>query len=152
MCKSDYIDASERIKTFPPTPRARKLKVFYLSLMAIMLSTITAPATSSERKTYTTIGDPTCKVWTINREKADRGKNAKSTPEMVDRISDYYVTAWSIGYLNALNAKEEKKDVLEIVDAGTIHIWIDRYCSHNPNKYVSDAALELFMELRKIAK
>ncbi|MBN9134166.1 MAG: hypothetical protein J0H48_12520 [Nitrosospira multiformis] len=66
---------------------------------------------------------------------------------------DMHGKAWVLGFLTALNLTSSgKKDVLAVVDADTIYTWIDRYCVENPKSDTPDAAVELFLKLRKIAK
>ena len=62
--------------------------------------------------------------------------------------------AWILGYISGLNTvhvieKQKPADPLDKVSsADQIYLWIDNYCKSNPLNKGSQAAWELFMELK----
>jgi hypothetical protein len=87
-----------------------------------------------------------CNSWTSDRKEAANGKGAEV-------FSDSWGKSWILGYLSALNMSlGEEKDTLAAVDGETVFLWVDKYCDKNPNKQLYEAALDLFIKLKKISK
>lgn len=127
--------------------RALKTTVFRLPLLVVFILGVAKPTDSAEFRTYTVIGRNDCKHWTTDRQKAVSGTGAEV-------LSDLWERGWLLGYLSALNVSSlsKDKDYLAALDGDTIFLWVDRYCTQNPNKNLGDAAAELFSEMKKITK
>ena len=68
--------------------------------------------------------------------------------------SNLTVKAWLLGYMSGIGVMHELNDSTDnplgkIKSAQQIYVWMDNFCQKNPLKTVSDAGVELFIELRK---
>lgn len=58
---------------------------------------------------------------------------------------------WLNGFLSGVSV-EKGKDILEVVDADSVFLWMDNYCRSNPLGSVFQGATKLTKELEKRIK
>lgn len=125
------------------------MKLLYLYVFFLLVVPNPISSIAEEMRTYTTIGARSCKVW--NDQKAEQ---QKVTAEINFSQFDLLTTrSWLLGYLSGYNALlSEEIDLLDDIDADTITLWMDNYCSKNPAKGLTDGARQLAKEIIKIHK
>jgi hypothetical protein len=102
-----------------------------------------ASSHAEERGSYTSIGKLSCKDWRDDRRKDEKDNK---------KFWSIHGTFWILGFMTAINALEDKKDLLADVNVDTLVAWTDKYCRENPNKDVLDSSIELTLKLRKTVK
>ncbi|RVD31409.1 hypothetical protein [Mesorhizobium sp. M4B.F.Ca.ET.017.02.2.1] len=62
--------------------------------------------------------------------------------------------SWVLGYLTAMNAHEASlqhaccTNLVNTTDVDGVEVWVTNYCQANPLQDISDAAINLYIELK----
>ena len=115
-----------------------------LCILGILSNIIASSPVLAANTSLSIMGAITCKDWVKNRIN-------DTEADALGRLVSSGDKSWLLGFLSGLNINGQyDKDVLDAVDVGTISLWTDRYCKHNPKSDLSDAGIELFSELKNI--
>jgi hypothetical protein len=97
--------------------------------------------------TLTVLGAHTCKDWNTKRE------NERKVPQpLLASLSAASSQHWLLGYMSGYNAAyPTNKDLLDGMDADTVTVWMDKYCTSNPTKKLYEAAGVLLRQLVKLS-
>jgi hypothetical protein len=90
-------------------------------------------------------------------------KGAKSCAEWSElrqanasqKLSELTTKFWIAGYLSGLAGAQAdilRNDPLKELPNEKIYAFIDQFCSHNPNKSLQDATVELWLDVAKFKK
>ena len=86
-------------------------------------------------------GPRSCGSWIEDRDMERRGAGMNTG------------TSWLIGFLSGLAMATGKefwgKPNVNLLDNGSVYLWMDNYCRANPLKDIDDGGIELFIERTK---
>jgi hypothetical protein len=114
-------------------------------LYSSLIFALALPTYASGRTSFTIMGVRDCKTWTEDQKSVAAGKDFA-------RLIGSGNISWVLGFLSALNYVDDETDVLGAIDSDTVEEWVGQYCSQHPDDDTADAAIKLFIKLKKVAR